>query len=152
MSNINYNVVKFEKMKKQIKSLFTEKTDQVFIQLFRYIFVGGFAFLVDFGMLAFFTEVCDIHYIISNTLSFIFGLLTNYFLSIFWVFTNSSLKNRKMEFIIFAVIGVIGLGLNNFLLWFCTEKIEIYYLLSKIISAAVGLFWNFFARKYLLFK
>ena len=138
--------------KNSFRHFFVQKSNNFFVQFVRYFFVGGISFLVNFGMLAFFTEICGIHYIISNTLAFLLGLLTNYFLSILWVFTNSNLKKREVEFIIFAVIGIIGLGIDNFMLWFCTEKLEIYYLLSKIISAAVGLLWNFLARKFLLFK
>ncbi len=122
------------------------------MQFVRYFFVGGLAFAVDFGMLAFFTEVCGIHYITSNTLSFVLGLLVNYFISIHWVFTNSSFKNRKLEFFFFAIIGVIGLALNDAVLWICTQQIGIFYLLSKVIAAATSYLWNFFARKYLLFK
>ena len=139
-------------LKTYFHRIFIQKTDHFLIQLIRYFFVGGIAFLVDFGMLAFFTEICGIHYIVSNSLSFILGLFTNYFISIFWVFTNSHFKNRKLEFLFFAMIGVVGLLLNDFLLWFFTKEIGIYYLLSKIIAVAVGYLWNFLARKYLLFK
>jgi len=37
-------------------ALFKGKTDKTLIQLFRYTFVGGLAFLVDFGMLFILTE------------------------------------------------------------------------------------------------
>jgi putative flippase GtrA len=141
-----------ERMKKLIKTLFADKTNRVLIQLFRYTFVGGFAFLVDFGLLTFLTEVCGLHYLLSATLSFIAGLFVNYFISIYWVFTHSEMKNRKLEFLYFGLIGIIGLGLNDAFIWFFTDKIQLHYLISKIIAAVLGYLWNFFARKYLLFN
>ena len=140
------------KIKKQIKALFTGKTNQVLVQLFRYTFVGGFAFLVDFGLLFFLKEICDIHYLLSATLSFVAGLFVNYFISIYWVFTSSKNQNRKLEFLYFGLIGVIGLILNDFFIWLFTDKAQFHYLISKIAAAILVYLWNFFARKYLLFN
>jgi len=139
-------------MKKQVNLLFVKKSNKILIQLFRYTFVGGFAFIVDFGLLFLLKEIFDIHYILSATLSFIAGLLVNYFISIYWVFTDSKNKNRKIEFLYFGLIGLIGLGLNDILIWFFTDRIGFYYLISKIITAILVYLWNFFARRYLLFN
>ena len=139
-------------MKKQIKTLFAGKTNQVLVQLFRYTFVGGFAFLVDFGLLFFLKEFCGLHYLLSATLSFIAGLSVNYFISIYWVFTSSKNLKRKLEFLYFGLIGIVGLILNDFFIWVFTDKAQFHYLVSKIVAAILVYLWNFFARKYLLFN
>ncbi len=129
-----------------------EETDNVGVQLFRYIFVGGAAFIVDFGSLYIFTDFLGIYYLISAAIAFILGLVANYALSITWVFNRRTLDSRAFEFGIFAVIGIIGLILNEVIIWFFTAELQFYYLLSKIISAIIILFWNFFARKLVLFR
>ena len=139
-------------MKNLFNKLFKEETDNVLIQLFRYGFVGGAAFLVDYGVLVLLTEVFGMHYLLSATISFILGLVTNYLLSVVWVFNNRTLGNRWAEFTVFAIIGVIGLGLNALIMYVCTDKMGIYYMISKIISTVIVFFWNFFARKIVLFK
>ncbi|MDR2083672.1 MAG: GtrA family protein [Bacteroidales bacterium] len=139
-------------LKDFINKLLFEKTDNILIQLFRYTFVGGTAFLVDFGLLFFLKEICGLHYILSATISFIFGLIVNYVISVYWVFTNKGNYNRKTEFLYFAIIGIIGLGFNDLFMWLFTDKFKIYYLLSKIISAVLVYLWNFFARRYFLFN
>jgi putative flippase GtrA len=48
--------------------------------------------------------------------------------------------------------GVVGLGFNDLFMWIFTDRCGIYYLLSKVITTAIVYFWNFFARKYILFK
>jgi len=136
----------------KLKQLFVEPTSNTILQLFRYVFVGGCAFLFDFGLLWILTDKAHLHYLLSATLSFLLGLCVNYFFSKFWVFSSSSLKDKKIEFFIFALIGIVGLGLNNLFLWIFTTIFSIHYLLSKIITTGIVFFLNFFARKQILFS
>lgn len=133
------------------KKIFFAPTDNTWVQLFRYGFVGGTAFVVDFVALYLFTEVCHIYYLVSASLSFVLGLVVNYLLSTVWIFRDGKMKNRWMEFIVFALIGVVGLGLNALVMWFFTDLLSVYYMASKAISTAIVFLWNFFARKLILF-
>ncbi len=135
-----------------IKHLFVTHSDNTVIQLFRYTFVGGIAFICDFGSLYILTEYCHLHYLISAAVAFIFGLSVNYILSIMWVFTQRSVKSKYVEFMIFAVIGLVGLLFNELFIWTFTEFLGIHYMGSKLISTVMVYLWNFFARKYLLFQ
>ena len=135
-----------------INKIFLQPTNNSLIQLFRYCFVGGFAFIVDAGGLFVLTEYAGIYYLLSATISFILGLVVNYLLSTAWIFKKSKLSNGWTEFLIYSVIGVVGLGLNTLFLWLFTDCLHIYYMLSKIITAALVMLWNFFARKIILFK
>ena len=134
------------------KRLFYGTTDRLLVQFVRYFFVGGFAFVVDFGLLYILTEYAGLHYLLSATLSFIAGLLVNYIISCLWVFNGSKFKNRLVEFLFFAAIGVVGLALNDALIWLFTDCIGTHYMFSKIVAAAMVYLWNFFARKYLVFR
>ncbi len=134
------------------KRLFYGTTDRLLVQFVRYFFVGSFAFVVDFGLLYILTEYAGLHYLLSATLSFISGLLVNYIISCIWVFSNSKFKNRLVEFLFFAAIGVVGLLLNDALIWLFTDCIGTHYMFSKIVAAAIVYLWNFFARKYLVFR
>lgn len=135
-----------------IDALLKGRTDNTFVQLFRYLFVGGGAFLVDFGALYVFTELARFHYLVAAALAFVLGLATNYALSVSWVFSSHKMANRWIEFAVFALIGIVGLGLNELIIWQCTETLGLHYLVSKLVAAAIVLFWNFFARKFALFR
>lgn len=140
-------------MKKMIEALFVKPTNNLWLQLFRYGFVGGIAFLADYGSLYALTEFAGIHHLVSAAISFIIGLVTNYLLSISWVFKQrDSTKSRIYEFLVFAVIGVIGLGLNEIIIYLGTDVIHLHYMLSKLISTAIVFFFNFFARRIALFS
>lgn len=138
--------------KNRIRSFIFSKSHKTSIQLFKYGFVGGIAFCVDFGSLIFLTEFIKIHYLISAAIAFILGLLTNYTLSILWVFPKRAIADKRVEFLLFLIIGLVGLALNEVIIWFFTEFIHFYYLISKLFSTVIVFFWNFFARKKLLFS
>jgi putative flippase GtrA len=133
------------------KILKKETTDWK-IQLFRYVIVGGISFIVDYSLLFVLTEHVGLHYIVSATISFIAGLIVNYTISTSWIFRNSKLSNTTVEFIIYGAIGVVGLVLNNILLYLFTDILHIHYMLSKLITAALVMGWNFVGRRIILFN
>ena len=134
-----------------MKKLFKEKTDNIFLQFFRYIFVGGTAFVVDFFFLYFFSDICGIYYLISGVLSFIISVLVNYIMSTKWVFNQENIENKLVEFNLFIIISTIGLVFTEILLYVFTDIIGLYYLISKIIAAIIVLFWNFIARRVMFY-
>lgn len=140
-----------DKMDLSKDNLLKNDTDNIYIQFFRYLFVGGFAFLVDFSLLYIFSDICGIYYLISAMLSFIISLIVNYLISTYWVFNKNQMENKLVEFGIFSLIGVIGLIFTEIILYLCTDVIGLYYLISKIIATAIVMFWNFLARRFLFY-
>ncbi len=139
-------------VKELVADFFYGKTDNTFFQLFRYSLVGGLAFMADVTILVFLTEFHSVNYLFSAGVGFLVGLLINYILSVTWVFSESSYDSKILEFIFFLSIGLIGLVFNELFIWVFTEKVKTHYLASKIVTTALVYFWNFFARKYLVFK
>jgi len=137
---------------KLLKKLTFKKSGNLFFQSFRYALSGGVAFIVDFLSLYFFTTFFQLHYLISAAISYLIGSAIHYILSILIVFPSSTLENRLAEFTIFALIGVIGLGMNEALMWIFTDRIGLYYLYSKLIATVFIFFWNFSTRKFILFR
>ena len=127
--------------------IFIEKTSNPKLQFFRYIFVGGFAAVINIGSLFVFKEVCRLHYLIANIAGFLLGLLTNYILSKLLVFAKEKSINKIFEFISYMFIGIIGLAFDTLFIWIFTDLFGIYYIISKIISTCIVFIWNFFGRK-----
>lgn len=121
-------------------------------QFLKYLAVGGGAFLADFMVLFSTTHFLGVHYLAGATAGFAVGLGVNYILCLTWIFDERALSNRAVEFTIFAVIGVLGLMLNDMLIWLLTEILGVHYLFSKILSAGAILFFNFGFRRRLLFS
>ena len=66
------------------------------------------------------------------------------------MFTQKEGLSRRLEFIIFVVLSVIGLGINNACLWAGVELLNIHYLITKIGATAIVMVWNFVTRKIFL--
>ena len=127
-------------------------TNVLFVEFRKYVIVGGIAFAVDFTTLFLLTSVFHIHYLYSAAIGFVLGLTCNYVLSIRWVFSSRNVRNRYVEYGIFALIGVVGLGLNEGVIWLLTAGSGFHYTLSKIGAAGIVFLWNFSCRKFLLFR
>lgn len=133
-----------------ISKLLISKTKNTYIQLFRYIFVGGTAAVADIGSLYLLTSIAGVHYLTSAAIAFLLGVLINYLLSIAWVFRSTG--NLKREISLFIAVGVGGLLLNEVTIWFFVEVCSLFYMVAKLISTAMVMFWNFGMRKKFVFK
>lgn len=112
--------------------------------------VGIIAFVIDYGLMVLLTELFHINYLISATISFTVSVIFNYFASMRYVFTHKEGMSRRREFIIFVVLSVIGLILNNALMYIGTGIAGISYLITKLIATAVVTIYNFVTRKKFL--
>ena len=121
-------------------------------QILKFGVVGGLAFIIDYGILIFLTEVFHINYLISTTISFIVSGIFNYIMSIFWVFDVDENKNRTTVFSVFIILSVIGLLLNDLFMWVFVDGMSIHYLIAKIIATLLVMIYNFITRKLFLEK
>ena len=142
-------------LKFDLKSLFFTPTDNGFLKFFRYCFVGGIAFVVDYCVCALvFWLMGDntLSTVIGTTSGFIFGLIVNFLLSKKFVFTEDAKTGAKSEFLWYTIIGIVGWLLNVLLMMVCTEWVlSLNQYISKIIVAVIVLVYNFLARKILLY-
>jgi putative flippase GtrA len=121
-------------------------------EFIRYAVASGVALVADVCSLYVLTSLFSVSYLISGAISFGIGLIIVYVLSTVWVFDHHVLRDARIEFVLFALIGVIGLGLNELVLWVLTGFFGTYYLVSKGASVVLVFLWNFGARKRLLFR
>lgn len=128
-----------------------------FLEFFRYILVGGSAFLVDIGIMYLFKEyIFQGRYLyLAVFIGYTAGLIYNFFFSCKFVFEDgfAKIKNKEISsFIIFTIIGIIGLILTELFMKLFVDVIGIYYVISKILTGALVMFWNYIARKVIIFK
>ena len=119
-------------------------------KIIRFSIVGGIATLIDFVCLYIFKEFLNIDVILANTLSFIISVTYNYIASITWVFDTNKNKNKKIQFILFIIFSIVGLIINNIILYILTDKLNIYYLISKVVATMIVMIFNFITRKKFL--
>lgn len=122
------------------------------LQLVKFGVVGILATALDYGIMVILTEWAGVYYLLSSTISFMLSLLFNYVCSMRFVFERKKGQSRGKELVIFSVLSLMGLVLNQAVLWLLVERQHIYYMVSKAAAAVLVMGWNFVSRKLFLEK
>lgn len=129
-------------------------------EFLRYAVVGGISFLADFGTLTLFEELIlkdqsNWRIFVSTAAGFVVGLAVNYILSLTFVFRaedNKSSGKSVAAFTIFAIVGLIGLGITEVLMHLGVNVLHFNYMIIKVVTAAIVLVWNYLGRKIFIFN
>ena len=110
--------------------------------------VGIIATVIDFVVLTILTETFGVYYLTSAAIGFIVATLFNYVASMRYVFNSRfGPHEKRKELIIFILLSVVGLGLNQFFMWLFVEFFSIFYIFSKVLATVLVMAWNFVSRK-----
>ena len=121
-------------------------------QIFKFGIIGVLAFVIDYGIMILLSEVFNINYLISSGISFTISVIFNYICSMKYVFVGRDDISKEKEFIIFVILSVIGLGINQLVMWLMVDKLGMFYAIVKLFATAVVMVWNFVTRKIFLEK
>lgn len=96
---------------------------------------------------------------------FTVSVIINYLLSMKFVFVRKDDMDRRREFIIFTILSLIGLGINELIIKFSIDVIYVHVsslsniltpgmatAAAKIVATAVVMVYNFVTRKIFLEK
>lgn len=122
------------------------------IEFLRYFLVSALALGLDAGLLLVLVERAGWHYLPAAMLGFVGGSLLAFALSACWAFRRRSFQRWHDGFLVFAVIGLLGLVVNMAILWLGTEGLGLHYMLAKALAAACSFGLNFLLRKLALFS
>ena len=138
---------------------------KLIFEFLRYCIVGGVSAVVDLALnYVFLYHVFKagtqdtLFVVLSVAIGFMAGLVCNFVLSNLFVFTTGEQKEKGKTlwaFIVFAVVGLIGLALTELLTWAGTLIIPdtgIMYLLLSCFVKGVVLIWNYVGRKIFVYK
>ncbi len=145
-------------------------------ELLRYCVAGGTAFVfdlitktvfnslilpADMGTFEIFGFVNEVRVTLSTTAGFIVGLIINYIISIFFVFTTEEQKEKGKgikPFLIYLAVAIVGLLVNigvtqhgcNIL---SIEKQDAFlFMFVSCVAAGVALIWNYIGRKIFVYR
>ncbi len=119
-------------------------------QFLKFAVVGLISFGIDWGMLIALVELFHLDFLMSTTVSFITSVVVNYWLSMKYVFAHKEGMSRRREFIIFVVLSVIGLALNDGIVLALNAGLGLEANIAKICATALVMVYNFVTRKIFL--
>ena len=103
--------------------------------------------LFKFGL----TELIGINYLISSAISFSISVIFNYIASIKFVFDIGHKQTYK-DVILFIVLSIIGLLINQIIMFLGVENLSLNYMITKIGATAIVMVYNFITRKIFIEK
>ena len=134
-----------------LRGLLIRPTEDVTIQVFRALIIGGIAFIADAGPMWLLT-LAGLHYLISGLIGFVLAVTVNYLLSVRFVFFQKASIGAGGEFSVYIAIALVGLVLTLLLLLFFTEIAGLFFMVSKVLATIIVFAWNFTARKLILYR
>lgn len=120
-------------------------------QMLRYFGVAVLAAIVDTGSLWVLASQAHVHYTVAAAVAFTLGLVTNFGLARTVVFGDSRMRFWA-ELGFYAVIGIAGLVLTEVILFVGIGVVGLPLLIAKAVALAIVFFWNFFARRHLIYS
>mgnify|MGYP002732374251 CR=1 FL=1 len=119
-------------------------------QIMKFGVVGVIATVIDFGIMNLLHYGLGLNILIANTSGFIISLIFNYLASMKYVFAHKEGMSRRREFIIFVVLSVIGLVLNDGIVLALNAGLGLEANIAKICATALVMVYNFVTRKIFL--
>mgnify|MGYP003378160234 CR=1 FL=1 len=139
---------------------------KLFAQIIKFGAVGFLCFFIDYIIMVGLKEWAGFSTLIASGCSYTISTVVNYILSITVVFDADKEANKAAQFPVFVVLSLIGLGINQLVMWGGTSWLEALmqgseslaglsryaYMLVKIFATAVVMVYNFITRKIFIEK
>jgi putative flippase GtrA len=115
----------------------------------KFAIVGAFGAIIDFVLLNLLRGVYDWPLFWANTVSVSVAILSNFTWNRLWTFPESRARKKRRQLPQFALINVVGLLINNFIVVGLDALLVPYvgepwsYNIAKAVAIGVVLFWNF---------
>uniref|UniRef100_UPI003AF11EAC GtrA family protein n=1 Tax=Parolsenella catena TaxID=2003188 RepID=UPI003AF11EAC len=102
------------------------------------------------GVLMLLSQAFGMDPVLSASISFVVSVIFNYVASMRFVFTRRDDLSRRREFIIFVVLSVVGLVINEIIMAAGVAVLgdsALMVTITKLVATAIVMVWNFFSRK-----
>lgn len=119
-------------------------------QILKFGVVGIIATVIDFGVLYVLSQPLGLDPVLSAGISFCVSLVFNYVASMRYVFTHREDISRSREFVIFLVLSLIGLAINEAIMAAGVAVLgnsALAVMGTKVLATAIVMVWNFVSRK-----
>ena len=125
------------------------KNNMWILQYAKFAVVGITSLMVDYVFMVFLTEntAFGLDYFQASAFSYTLSVFVNYILSMKYVFHGKEDMGKVKEASIFFVLSLVGLFLNQMMMWVAVELLGIYYVAAKLLSTLLVTNYNFISRK-----
>jgi putative flippase GtrA len=123
---------------------------RTFSQFLKYVVVGILSFSTEVSLLYICKEYYKLWYIYGNSIAFVVVFILNFLLNRFWAFKSK--EDFKKQMILSGILFIFNFFASNIMMYFFTDILKLYYLISKVIAVGVVVSWNFILYKKVIYK
>ncbi len=124
---------------------------KVTTKVMRYCVVGAVAFGIDYGVTLLLVEFTPL--LVANSIGFLVANVANFLMAHSWVFRHEwNLDKMVGIYLSVLLISVIGLILNNAVVFAMVGLAGLSLLFGKVVATATVMAWNFLARLLFVYK
>lgn len=135
-------------------------TDNEYIKILLYLFVGGTAALVEWGLFyIFITYVLNgiglsltAVTMLGTCMAFCLSTLYHYFLGNILVFNSGSKYKRGKELSLVFLVSIMGLAFNLLFMYIFVSLMDWNPMASKVLTSCIVVVWNYLSRKKWIFR
>lgn len=135
-------------------------TNNEFIKVILYLFVGGTAALVEWGLFYLFFYYLlvglglsvDTLTMVATALAFGLSTLYHYFLGNILVFDSGSKYDKSKELSLVFLVSIMGLVFNIVLMYVFVGLLAWQPMFAKVLTSCIVVVWNYLSRKKWIFK
>lgn len=117
----------------------------------KFCVVGFSGMLIDFGTTWLLKEKVKANKYIANSTGFILAATSNYIWNRFWTF-HSENSHIATEYFSFILISLVGLAINNLIIYIVSDRMKFNFYLAKLIAIGVVTVWNFIMNYLITFS
>ena len=140
-----------------------------FRQLIKFAIVGASSTIINLVVLYLMLRLLHGHRYISATVAFLVSVINGYHWNRTWTFKAAPIKALHTQFAQFALVNLVGYGLDLLVIWLISTPLEhqlhllepawagpkierVAVLAAQLVATALIVFWNFFANRLWTFK
>ncbi|GAT63268.1 putative flippase GtrA [Paludibacter jiangxiensis] len=131
--------------------LYPHTIKDMLAQFVKFCVVGASGTVIDFGLTYLFKEKVHLNKYISNSIGFLSAATSNYILNRIWSFENHNPAIGE-QYMLFMSISLLGLLINNGVIYLLTKKLHMNFYVAKVIATGVVTLWNFVMNYLFTFR
>lgn len=118
-------------------------------RFWRYVFVGGSTFAIDFSLLVLTHELFRLPLVIAASLAYWSSIAYNFAMNRQWTFRVGG-SNIQKHALAYATLLVFNYFVNIALIWSITQ-LGVHYTIAKAVAVGLQIPWTYLAYKKIIF-
>jgi putative flippase GtrA len=121
------------------------------IKVARFTVVGVINTGVDIAIFSLLFYVIQMPLLVANSIAYLTAATNSFVLNKYWTFSETRHHGRAHhQFGVFLVLGLIGLGLSNIVVWWLAAYVP--EIVAKALSVGVLFVWNLGTSRFIVFQ